>query len=86
MQLCAIFLLLLLLVLRFSAHILSCHLFHSLKKKKKLYQCTVKNEIQYATFLYNEIKRDINEMTEENKNMHSKRKTGYSVHIVQKRN
>lgn len=25
--------------------------------KKKLYQCTVKNEIQYATFLYNEIKR-----------------------------
>lgn len=76
-------LLLLLLVLRFSAHILSCHLFHSLNKK--LYQCTVKNEIQYATFLYNEIKRDINEMTEENRNMHSKRKTGYSVHIVQKR-
>lgn len=55
MQLCTNFLLLLLLVLRFSAHILSCHLFHSLKKK--LYQCTVKNEIQYATFLYNEIKR-----------------------------
>lgn len=54
-------------------------------KKKQLYQCTVKNEIQYATFLYNEIKSDINEMTEENKNMHSKRKTGYSVHIVQKR-